>query len=61
MNADEPGAGMRLTHARVTELQAEMANAWGGDSSWLTTGSKVAAVVADWLHGEVDGDEDDES
>ena len=30
-------------------LPNEMADAWGGDAAWLTTGSKVATLVGDWL------------
>jgi len=30
-------------------LPNEMAEAWGGDAAWLTTGSKVATLVGDWL------------
>jgi len=33
----------------ATTERAAMAEAWGGDASWLTTGTKVADVVADWL------------
>ena len=27
----------------------EMAEAWGGDAAWLTTGNHVATLVGDWL------------
>jgi hypothetical protein len=30
-------------------FEREMASAWGGDAQWLTTGSRVAAVVGDVL------------
>ena len=35
--------------AMVEALPAEMDAAWGGDAAWLTTGTKVAALVSDWL------------
>lgn len=33
----------------LNALPDEMAEAWGGDAAWLTTGSKVATLVGDWL------------
>lgn len=50
-----------IVAARVAEARAEvlreyaneqhalMAQAWGGDRSWLTSGTKVANVVRDWI------------
>lgn len=33
----------------LNALPDEMAEAWGGDAAWLTSGSKVATLVGDWL------------
>lgn len=33
----------------LDEVRDEMAAAWGGDRSWLTTGTNVADLVRDWL------------
>lgn len=33
----------------LNALPDEMAEAWGGDATWLTTGNKVATLVGDWL------------
>ena len=30
-------------------LRTEAAEAWGGDSSWLTTGTRVANLAAEWI------------
>lgn len=40
--------------AKVREFPPLMADAWGGDQSWLTTGTKVADLVADWLGADLD-------
>ena len=46
-----------MTDCRETALRdaaayfrTEMARAWGGNASWLTTGTKVADLVADVLN-----------
>lgn len=39
--------------------QFEMSQAWGHDAAWLTTGTKVAALVADWAR-EAAGDLDEQ-
>lgn len=41
-------------------FRTEMARAWGGDSSWLTTGTKIADLVADVLNGLADDDEEED-
>lgn len=33
-----------------------MAEAWGGDSGWLTTGTKIADLVCEWLLEAADED-----
>lgn len=33
----------------ANEQHGHMAEAWGGDRSWHTTGTKVANVVRDWI------------
>ena len=30
-------------------FRTEAAEAWGGDASWLTTGTKVANLAAEWI------------
>lgn len=32
-------------------FRSNAAPAWGGDATWITTGSHVAALVAAWLEG----------
>ena len=33
----------------AAEFRVHGARAWGGDATWITTGNKVAEVVAEWL------------
>lgn len=42
---------LRTTAARI---ESDAANAWGGSAAWLTTGDKVAQVVACWIRDDAD-------
>lgn len=42
--------GARDMRTKIEALPDEMAVAWGGDASWLTTGNRVADLVRDWLN-----------
>lgn len=54
IKADAVTAARAEVLAKVRELPPLMAVAWGGDQSWLTTGTKVADLVADWLGADLD-------
>ena len=45
--------GARDMRGKIEALPDEMAAAWGGDASWLTTGDRVADLVRDWLREEL--------
>ena len=47
--AAEREACDKAWQALLNELPDQMAEAWGRDAAWLTTGSKVADLVGDWL------------
>ena len=54
LKADAVAAARAEVLAKVREFPPLMADAWGGDQSWLTTGTKVADLVADWLGADLD-------
>lgn len=42
---------------KIEALAPEMAEAWGRNAPWITSGSKVAALVDDWLRALIAGAE----
>lgn len=47
--APMPEADYDALVSALREMPDRMAEAWGGNTSWLTTGASVAEVVRDWL------------
>ena len=45
--------GLAAMREKALLLPDQMAVAWGGDASWLTTGERVASLVLDWLREEL--------
>lgn len=48
-------------HAAASDLASNAAEAWGGNSSWLTTGRHVAGLAADWVRARAERLADDEA
>ena len=47
--------------AAAADLRDNAGPAWGGERVWLTTGTKVANLAAEWLEASADEIEGDES
>lgn len=49
MASDTAKVKATVLRQAADEIEAEMGPVWGGERMWLTTGTKVASLVADVL------------
>lgn len=45
----QPSGDYDALASALREMPDQMARAWGGDRSWLTSGTHVAELVREWL------------